>query len=160
MNTDINEDLWPEDLTQSEILSPLTILARQSELIAEKTGLHIIGDIRPIENNKKETRSYGFILLAPGLESYRFPLLKIDYPLTSIFPLSIQSRQIVDESISEDSSGEPFHPYKEWKIDSSEELKRVVTEILSHSTTVNAVRALLAESKARGYDPHGSDILF
>ncbi|MEY4569423.1 MAG: hypothetical protein RLZZ398_862 [Verrucomicrobiota bacterium] len=96
------------------------------------------------------------MMIAPGLENYRFPLLKVDYPLTSIYPIAIQSRQIVDESLGDDE----YRPYKEWKINTAEELKEVVVEILSHSTTVNAVRALLAESKARGYDPFANESPF
>lgn len=158
MTANQNEDLWPSDLTASEIISPLTILARQGELLAEKTQSHVIGDIRPVESANKEIRSYGFILIAPGLEKYRFPLLKIDYPLTSIFPLTIQSRQIADETVGEDlPDGEKFYPYKEWRINSAEDLKGVIVEILSHPTTVNAVRALIGESKARGYDPFATE---
>lgn len=156
MSKILNDDLWPSDLTKTEFLSPLTILARQRDLIAEKTESHILGEIRPIDSGGKFIRSYGFMMIAPGLENYRFPILKIDYPLNSIFPIAIESRQIVDETIG----NEEQHPYKEWTINTAEELKEVIGAILAHPTTVNAVRALLAESKARGYDPNGDDTPF
>lgn len=156
MSANQSDDLWPSNLTEDEILSPLAILVRQRDLIAEKTKSHIVGEILPIDKGANLIRSYGFIMIAPGLDNYRFPLLKIDYPLNCIYPLNIESRQIADD---ESRDGEQ-HPYKKWISNNAAELNEAVGAILAHPTTVNAVRALLAESKARGYDPYRDDLPF
>lgn len=152
MNNNTNDDLWPSDLTEQTLVSPITILMRQCQLIGEKTNFHILGEMRPLDSNSsKSLRSYGLILIAPGLENYRFPLLKIEYPLTSIYPISLESRQI----LIEESEDENY--YKNWLIRSNEEFHTILSEILSHPTTVNAIRAMCAESKARGYNPDSND---
>jgi hypothetical protein len=142
-------DLWPANLTEENFVSPLVVLTEQADLIAEKTNRHLIGEVLPIQSEDRDFRHYGFMIRAPGLEGYRYPLFKASYKLCSLFPLRIESRQITLEGEVPDSS----KAYKTWVISNPSEFTTTIAEILGHPNTINAVRALLAESKARGYDP-------
>ena len=130
----------------------------QAALVGLKTEDHLIGEVVSLSAEKapRDSRCYGLIIKAPGLKNYLFPILKITYSLNAAFPILVESRQIKGEP---DSSGsEP--PFKSWEASNADELSQKISAILSHQTTINGVRTLIAESIAMGYNPKDDQVPF
>lgn len=81
-------DLWPKDLFEFRINTPLAIMKEQASLLTKKSNHRLRAEV--------ETRATGgdkfrhiFYLIVPALEDYRYELFEIEhgvlpYPLTII----------------------------------------------------------------------------
>jgi hypothetical protein len=124
-------DLWPADLGSNGPLPPVVILRLQASRLAERTRGLLEAEVRSTSGSAGQF-NYTFELVAPALDDYRFPLFSIHHDI-NLYPVVVRAEAIRAE------------PYK---ADSPEAFSAILREVLSHETTLRALRSLLAQSTA------------
>lgn len=143
-------DLWPDELLNGGHVSPVELLQHQASLISQKTEKLLLGEAVILKSDREKEQSkrrYGLVIKAPGLSGYLYPLLVIRYDLHSTYPIEVEARQIFE---SDNDGGKV---YMKWVANDQDQYEKIIGKVLNDKTTVNAVRSLLAETKAAGYDP-------
>lgn len=126
-------DLWPEDFGTTEITSPLVFLKRQAKALAEKTkglleGIVQSPTIMPVAADEAKFR-YTFLIKAPAL-GYTYRLFEIVHTIR-LYPVDIYFLPKNTVSTAKDE----------------DELKAVLTKILSDPETIRIVNALIAQTR-------------
>lgn len=80
-------DLWPNDIAVSDEITPVSILREQASLLGQKTKNLVQGKVELL-SGKGGTFLYGFYLVAPALDHYKYRLLSIQYPIEH-YPVTI-----------------------------------------------------------------------
>src|SRR5947207_958727 len=80
-------DLWPDDLTTSNVRTPVAILREQAEKLGAKTNRLVLAEVRQ-NLNVARCFEYNFSLSAPALGHYRYHLFSVLYGL-DLYPLTI-----------------------------------------------------------------------
>lgn len=84
-------DLWPDEIAETDVATPLAILRVQAGQLRVKTkGLvEAAVETETIEGEER----YHFDLIAPALNRYRFRLLEAVHPVKQVYPVSVFSEQ-------------------------------------------------------------------
>jgi hypothetical protein len=119
------EDLWPENIADSNLVSPVTILKEQAVLLGEKTKQLVQGEV--------ETQALGniithrFNIVAPTL-NYRYELFKMSHQV-AFYPLTLQFLSPT-------------------MIPSEADLKENLKRIFSSQHTLNVIHSILAQVRS------------
>jgi hypothetical protein len=86
----MSDDLWPDDIGDSKLVSPVEILRAQAEGLAEKTGGLVQAEVSTQAINEEMFHN-AFVLLVPALGDYRYELLEVRHRV-SFYPLDVLPR--------------------------------------------------------------------
>ena len=147
------DDLWPESIGQtSDSLTPITILQEQAKLLGDKTQNIVTADVETvIDNEKRKPFVYGFYVVAPVLQNFRYRLLEVSHNI-ELYPLSIY----VDEEIINENEGwndieqENSWSKKYFKAKDESEFIDLLKIIFSSNKTKRIIANLMSQSKQLG----------
>ena len=122
----MSEDLWPANIAESNLVTPVTIIKEQASLLGEKTKQLVHGEV--------ETTSSGsllihhFSIVAPTM-NYRYELFSVQHNV-SFYPLVVKfvdtTTQVLNES----------------------DFKAKLKQIFAHPHTLNVVHSILAQARS------------
>ena len=117
------EDFWPENIADSTLVSPVTILKEQATLLGQKTRQLVTGEI--VTKTTGQLFIHSFFLIAPTV-NYRYELFNAQHH-ASFYPLMLrwQGQNITTSS--------------------EEEFKSKLKEIFSAKSTLNLVHSLISQ---------------
>jgi hypothetical protein len=126
------DDLWPENIAESTLVTPISIMKEQAALLGEKTKQLVKGEV-----TSQSPSSIGglatpfvhrFYIVAPTL-NYRYELFSISHGI-NFYPLSL-------------SYANTSHSMR-----SEAEFKENLKTLLSSQHTLNVVHSILAQVRA------------
>ncbi|MFH5805033.1 hypothetical protein [Alienimonas sp. DA493] len=137
--------LWPDDLISAEPLStPAKIVREQADLLDDKTGGLLVGQVEPVRDRNGEL-TYTFAIHVPELH-YSFELFDISHGPT-VYPTKIE----VDERVAEEAFPESLDDDPRYRpainVKSEDELREALGRIFSASFTRRIVQGLHAQAK-------------
>src|SRR5262249_20402576 len=71
-------DLWPEDVTDTDVLPPVAIMRQQAGLLGRKTQNLVQAEVTTKAAPKGQIRHF-FTLVAPALDHYRYRLFYVKH---------------------------------------------------------------------------------
>jgi len=167
------KDLWGQVDIKSFDSSPLRLLQKQANLIAEKTQGYLEGEVTITYD--EEIIYHTLYIIAPMMQNYRYALLKTASS-SKPYPIFIYDNSIDDEAISVQSRrlvNNPFGvnpaflvnlsklvssadleyvgisiPEPDIKANNYKEFEKGIHQILSSSNTTAVIHSLLAQSNS------------
>jgi hypothetical protein len=121
-----NTDLWPDDIGQSDLVTPVSILREQAAALGPKTGNLVTAEVDSTSSDGQYF-NYSFTLVAPALR-YRYQLFTLFHTI-SLYPATATVRQA------------------QFQITNEAELRKFLGSVLSSEETRKIVRALIAQSR-------------
>ena len=122
----MTDDLWPSNIADSQMTTPVIILKQQAALLGEKTRNLVQGEV--LTQTVGNMFVHHFYLSAPTL-NYKYELFEISHGI-SFYPLNLrqhgQGSSVADE----------------------EQFKERLKENFSSPHTLNVVHSLLAQVRA------------
>jgi len=123
-----NDDLWPSDLGNTDMVAPVAILREQASALGRKTNYILSGQV--------ETHGIGgkihhiLYVVAPPLDNYKYEVLEVSHEAV-FYPLWIRSD---DAGVynKEAKTQDEFMQFLK-TILSSEKLKRVINSLIVQS---------------------------
>jgi hypothetical protein len=94
-------DLWPEQLEDTEIRSPVSILREQATLLGSKTNNLVQADVE-IGNTATGNFLYHFFIVAPTLNNYHYRLFSVEHDI-ALYPSLIY----VGEELGQELGAQP-----------------------------------------------------
>lgn len=138
-----NQDLWPENITQLEITTPLEILRNQAALLGQKTNNLVEAEVVEYPPRtyifKPKMFETGFHIVAPTLDNYQYKLFSIIYDIR-LYPLTI----IVDEDIRAEIGLANSH-----ELQTEEEFVLLLKKIFNTEKTKRVIGTLLKMVEAK-----------
>lgn len=131
-------NLWPEDIAVTNAVAPVTILKEQASLLGERTKNLVEGSVvapgivRDVDFLLKDRFSYGFNLVAPALNNYRYRLFSISHGV-EFYPLTISGSEALNSDELQVNNEEEFFKALE-TIFSSEKTKRIIGSLIAQSS--------------------------
>ena len=83
-------DLWPDDIGDSKLKSPLAILREQGEHLKDKTGGLVLAEVKTRTISDEMFHNH-FELVVPMMDGYRYELLQVRHGV-SFYPLDVLPR--------------------------------------------------------------------
>lgn len=120
------DDLWPENIAESNLVTPVSILKEQAALLGEKTKQLVKGEVQTTTVGNLFV--HHFYLVAPTL-NYRYQLFEVEHPL-HFYPLGVR------------------HLNMTMQISSEDDLRKKLREIFAAPQTVAAVQSILAQVRS------------
>jgi hypothetical protein len=118
-------DLWPDDIGQTNIITPVSILREQAAALGGKTDNLVTAEV--ISSSDATNFTHTFQLLAPAL-SYKYQLFYVRHAIT-LYPVQGIYKGAV-RTLSNES-----------------ELIQWLGEVLASIETKTVIRALIAQSR-------------
>ena len=82
-------DLWPDEVTNVNVVSPVAILRIQAGLLREKTH-NILEAV--IETEALEAFvEHKFVVIAPALDRYRHVLFSVRHDANQVYPVTVEA---------------------------------------------------------------------
>jgi hypothetical protein len=122
------DDLWPSNIADSDLITPVTILKEQAALLGDKTKQLVTGEV--VTQATGNLFVHYFYIAAPTL-SYKYELFSVSHGI-SFYPLSL--RYPVATPVS--------------SLKSEDEFKQKLKEILSSPHSLNVVHSILAQVRS------------
>ena len=130
------QSLWPDDVEQAEVLTPLAILQFQAAELEKKTNGRLRADIETRQAEK--SIAYNFDIIAPLLHGYRNRLFRVAHSRDLVYPAYVYSKEF--DEFDED-------PYR---IASTQDEFADAVEVVLHSdNTKSVIQSLLAQSMGK-----------
>jgi len=122
-------DLWPDDIGQTTLLAPLSILRDQAAKLADKTDGLVRG---AVDTHADRSRSFehSFHLSAPALGNYTCRIFRVRHSV-NFYPLELLT----------DVDGPNF------RAGGQEDFLRALTEIFSSAPVKRMIHSLIAQSR-------------
>ena len=83
------DDLWPENIAESNMVTPVAILREQAALLGDKTKQLVTGEVQTTTTGNMFVHS--FSVAAPTL-NYRYELFRVQHP-AAFYPLVLAQGQ-------------------------------------------------------------------
>ncbi len=95
---DYKEDLWPDEIEYTQIISPVTIIKEQGKILGRKTNNVVVGEVKPFKSPHPNDFPfiYTFILVCSSI-NYEYELFKFGFSI-EMYPFKI----VLDNSIAND----------------------------------------------------------
>jgi len=122
-------DLWPDDIGQTSLTAPLSVLQQQARLLADKTGGLVLGAVESV-TERASSFMHSFILVAPTLNNYTTRVFRVKHGV-HFYPLEILT----------EIDGPNF------RAATQEDFLRALTEIFSSVPLKKMVHSLIAQSR-------------
>ena len=84
-------DLWPAEVDQSDVLSPLVILRHQAGLLRQRTGNVLEADVVTESDPESNDVCHGLELIVPALRRLRVRLVNVVHDEAVAYPVTIVS---------------------------------------------------------------------
>ncbi len=139
-------DLWPEDIGQIKIKSPIAILKEQAALLGRKTGA-LLEATAGQGDTPGEDFSYKFCITAPALGLYSHRLFTIEHGI-ELYPLNITIDDDICREIAPDAKDNLL------RIESEEAFLEILRTIFASTKTRVLISGLLAQIDE---EPNGAD---
>lgn len=153
------EDLWPDDLQQIKVKTPVAILKEQASLLGPKTQNLVEAEVKRSETTEEEgIFYYVFFITAPALGNYRYRLFDVHHGI-ELYPARIRpDDEIFHELLSSHLSFPvPTGLSESFPVRSADELLEALRAILNAKKTRNVINALRAQaSEMEESTPHTS----
>jgi hypothetical protein len=120
------DDLWPSNIADSNLTTPVTILKEQGALLGEKTRQLVTGEVAT--QTTGNLLVHYFYIAAPTL-NYKFELFTISHGV-SFYPCTLRYLNNVTQLKSES------------------EFKDKLKEVLASQHTLNVVHSILAQVRS------------
>ena len=121
-----SDDLWPANIADSRLTTPVAILKEQARLLGEKTAELVKGEV--ITQPTNDIFIHYFYITAPTLK-YRYELFTVSHGV-SFYPLTIRQG---DHSV---------------KAATEESFRDNLKQFLSSQHSVNVVHSILAQVRS------------
>ena len=121
------DDLWGELPDVEKIKTPFVILKEQAELLTEKTGGLLVGEVSQNRSIGRDGFCHTLYIVTPSLNNYRYELLTINYEI-ELYPLRLKKAD--KESVS--CADEDEFKKELEKIFKSQETQNVISKLLVH----------------------------
>jgi hypothetical protein len=119
-------DFWPDDIGQSDLRTPVSLLREQAVALGEKTKNVVTAEVT--SSAAGEAFTHFLVLLAPAV-NYRYQLITIQHPIT-LYPMTAMI-----------SGGS-------WaRIDSEDGFIQWLKAALTSDKTKGVIRALIAQAQ-------------
>ena len=119
------DDLWPENIAESNLVTPVTILKEQAARLGEKTQQLVTGEV--VTTGFGTMFVHTFNILAPTL-AYKYELFRVTHGV-AFYPLTVK---FVDDI----------------SIQSEDEFKQKLKDIFASQRTLNIVHSILAQVRS------------
>lgn len=120
------EDFWPENIAESKLVTPVTIIKEQAALLGEKTKQLVRGEVETTSNGS--LLIHHFSIAAPTM-NYRYELFSVQHNV-SFYPAVIKFADRTTQVLSES------------------EFKAKLKEVFGDPHTVNVVQSILAQARS------------
>jgi hypothetical protein len=120
------DDFWPDDIGDSSIVTPVTILKEQAAALGPKTKGLVTAEVSPTQTGNPQYLAYIFSLSAPTV-NYRYQMFTVTHPI-SLYPVTANYK-----NTSASLQGE--NEFRAWlkTVLSSEETKRTVAALIAQA---------------------------
>jgi hypothetical protein len=137
-----NENLWPSDLELETIITPVSILRTQANLLGERTRGMLVGEVKTW--TKGDTIHHALDVVVPALENYRYRLLKVHHSM-ALYPVFVDEEPTrhgpspvkgLTESLNEATGLKDEDALREWlrQTLAREETKRILANLYAQAT--------------------------
>lgn len=143
-------DLWPEQIDEEMMTSPVSILREQAHLLGEKTKNIVKAEVN-IGDQIGDAFLYHFYIVAPTLNNYHYHLFTVEHDI-ALYPLKIY---LNDEMGSElkaqfgNKTAKKVHRADDESDDKQVYQKQYVWVVASEFEFVDALKEILASRKTR-----------
>ena len=141
-------DMWPAEI-EVPPLTPLEILTRQADRLGERTKGMLRAEVVSTEGITYDREDpvgkeavHRFEIIAPGLNNYRYQLLRCHHDIDFVYPVHVVLGDPLDEAVSN------------WEAaDTEAEFNQLVRKQLNSKRTVSVLQSLLARIRSAGAVP-------
>ena len=149
-------DLWPENLGEQQLDSPVSIMREQAKLLGDKTSNLIKAEVRAGSMDNGHF-VYHFYIVAPTLNNYHFLLFSVEHDI-ELYPLEIYVDEVLGKELG--AKEPPFQTPEELhksvadlaKIVSGFRIKQTKHLVLDASSTqqfLDKLRMILASQRVQ-----------
>ena len=124
----IPDDLWPQNIAESKMVGPVSILKGQAALLGDKTSQLVKGEV--VTDIAGNNFIHHFYIVAPTL-SYRYELFQVSHGV-SFYPLSLKR---------------PFETTAPM-LPSEDAFKQALKDNFASPQTLNIVHSILAQVRS------------
>jgi hypothetical protein len=78
------ESLWPDDIGESSLVTPVSILKEQAADLGEKTKQLVVAEV--VSSSQADRFAHRFLITAPALGNYKFELFQVTHGI-SFYPM-------------------------------------------------------------------------
>ncbi len=128
-NTTAIPDLWPEDIGQTTVTAPLSILQQHAQILAQKTDELVCATVESM-TERAQSFIHNFTLVAPALNNYSLRVFRVKHGV-HFYPLEIMT----------DLDGPNF------RAASQDDFMRALGEIFSSAPMRKMISSLIAQSR-------------
>ncbi len=122
----MSNDLWPVNIAETNMVTPVAILREQAALLGDKTRQLVTGEVQTSTVGNMFVHS--FYVTAPTL-NYKYELFRVQHP-AALYPLALIEGQTTTQLRSE------------------EEFKNKLKEVFASQPTLNVVHSILAQVRS------------
>ena len=153
MSTTIR-DLWPEDVSAPDVLSPLTILKYQASQLRQRTKGLLEAEVHLDERSGPWVRA-SFVIIAPFLDRYRLELFRIGHDSQSPYPVFVYASDLAHKAksagfvwaeVGQDPDDYSPPDEDEAVASSQEEFLDLLALVLNSRNTKSVLQSLLART--------------
>lgn len=124
-------NLWPDQLGKEVIVTPRAVLQRQAQVLAERSGNQIQGEIHSRALGPDFTHS--FHLKTPAVDSFQFFVARVRHNINHVYPVRLYLTESDDRGI---------------ECETEEAFIEALRKHLSEARVVQIVESLLAQLTA------------
>lgn len=147
------ENLWPNDIVETNITAPITILKKQASFLGEKTNNIVEAETEQIIDKywmSEKGFAYSFYIVGKSI-NYKFNLFQFGHGVM-MYPLTIKLDNDISKEIKEDQALEIkedqlFDNMDILVVKSESEFLEALKKIFNSTKTRRIVQAILAQSE-------------
>jgi len=128
-----SKNLWSEKIGRADMKVPKTILVEQANYFNEMTKNKLVAKVNSNHSMSRMGENsiiHDFDIVSPSLGNYTFTLFSVRHKI-QMYPMAINF------TLSEDDV---------FTVNNEEEFENMLSKIMTHKSTVNAINGLLAQS--------------
>jgi len=120
------ESYWPENIGESTIVTPLSILKEQAAALGPATKGLVTAEVQPTPTGNSEYLAYVFSLLSPTV-NYRYQMFTVTHPI-SLYPVRVNYNN-TGYSLSDESH------FRDWLKGtlSSDQTRKIVAALIAQA---------------------------
>jgi hypothetical protein len=133
-------DLWPDEIGNLDVATPLAILRVQAGQLKQKTRGHVEAAVDTETSADGKVEHYYFDLIAPALNRYRVRLLDAWHRPKQVYPIYVDSEAMQETAECATQAG----------------FVHVLGVIFSSSETLSLITSFIAQSNEKRSDADAS----
>jgi hypothetical protein len=137
-------DLWPPEIENERVESPVMTLREQASLLGEKSGNLVQGEVVG-DNNSPKNLTYYFYIVAPTLGNYRYQLFYLEHEIYA-YPLKIYVEEAILDEIKMNVKVDAFIDHEFIRVDTETDLNETLKAIFWAKKTRRIITALISQA--------------